>query len=158
MSLDDIGDKYPFELSGGMRQRAPSPAPAIGSPLLLMDRTVWRARPGQPRPPARRAAGCVGTAEPKTTVLFVTHDVDEALYLGQAGGHPRLQPHGQVIRRPEHVPFPRHRDRRALFASAEFQLLRTDCRNPGGRHPAPACAGIADAFIAARRVAAVHLP
>jgi len=88
--LDGVGDKRPHELSGGMRQRV-ALARALASalhqstgdeqPLLLMDepfsaldaitrdvlqselRTIWRT---------------TGTA-----VLFVTHDVREAVRLGQ---------------------------------------------------------------------------
>jgi NitT/TauT family transport system ATP-binding protein len=54
-------------------------------------------------------------------VVFVTHDVEEALYLGDRvvvlGSAP-----GRVIGELA-VPFPRPRQRRELFASREFQHL-----------------------------------
>ena len=84
MGLDDIGDKYPFELSGGMRQRAAiARALAIGSPLLLMDEPFGALDPVNRARLQDVLLDVWETAEPKTTVLFVTHDVDEALYLGQ---------------------------------------------------------------------------
>ena len=123
VGLDDIGDKYPFELSGGMRQRAAiARALAIGSPLLLMDEPFGALDPVNRARLQDVLLDVWETAEPKTTVLFVTHDVDEALYLGQRVVILGTSP-GRVIA-DLNVPFPRHRDRRALFASAEFQLLR----------------------------------
>jgi NitT/TauT family transport system ATP-binding protein len=127
VGLESAIGKYPFELSGGMRQRAAiARALALGSPLLLMD------EPFGALDPVNRAklqdllleiweAGSGGNS-PKKTIVFVTHDVDEALYLGDRvvilGSTP-----GRVIADLP-VEFPRHRDRRALFDSREFHELR----------------------------------
>jgi NitT/TauT family transport system ATP-binding protein len=127
VGLDSAIGKYPFELSGGMRQRAAiARALALGSPLLLMD------EPFGALDPVNRAklqdlvleiweAGS-GNNAPKKTVVFVTHDVDEALYLGDRvvilGSTP-----GRVIADLA-VEFPRHRDRRTLFTSDAFHNLR----------------------------------
>jgi NitT/TauT family transport system ATP-binding protein len=127
VGLEAAIGKYPFELSGGMRQRAAiARALALGSPLLLMD------EPFGALDPVNRArlqdllleiweAGS-GSNAPKKTIVFVTHDVDEALYLGDRvvilGSTP-----GRVIA-DLGVEFPRHRDRRALFSSDAFHELR----------------------------------
>lgn len=127
VGLESAIGKYPFELSGGMRQRAAiARALALGSPLLLMD------EPFGALDPVNRArlqdllleiweAGSANSA-PKKTIVFVTHDVDEALYLGDRvvilGSTP-----GRVIADLA-VEFPRHRDRRTLFNSDEFHQLR----------------------------------
>ena len=127
VGLESAIGKYPFELSGGMRQRAAiARALALGSPLLLMD------EPFGALDPVNRAklqdllleiweAGSVNTSV-RPTIVFVTHDVDEALYLGDRvvilGSTP-----GRVIADLP-VGFPRHRDRRALFDSHEFHELR----------------------------------
>jgi len=128
VGLEGAIGKYPFELSGGMRQRAAiARALALGSPLLLMD------EPFGALDPVNRArlqdlvleiweAGSGNNDAPKKTVVFVTHDVDEALYLGDRviilGSTP-----GRVIADLA-VEFPRHRDRRTLFSSAAFHELR----------------------------------
>jgi NitT/TauT family transport system ATP-binding protein len=127
VGLEAAIGKYPFELSGGMRQRAAiARALALGSPLLLMD------EPFGALDPVNRArlqdllleiweSGTDGTS-PRKTIVFVTHDVDEALYLGDRvvilGSTP-----GRVIADLP-VEFPRHRDRRTLFGSDTFHELR----------------------------------
>ena len=59
---------------------------------------------------------------PRKTILFVTHDIDEVLYLGDRvvvlGAAP-----GRVIASCV-VPFDRPRDWRGLFASSTFHQLR----------------------------------
>ena len=123
VGLEGAIGKYPFELSGGMRQRAAiARALAIGSPLLLMDEPFGALDPVN-RARLQDLLLEIWEAEtPKKTIVFVTHDVDEALYLGDRvvilGSTP-----GRVIADLP-VGFARHRDRRSLFDSEAFHTLR----------------------------------
>jgi len=123
VGLDAAIDKYPFELSGGMRQRAAiARALALGSPLLLMDEPFGALDPVNRARLQDLLLEIWEAASPKKTIVFVTHDVDEALYLGDRvvilGSTP-----GRVIADLP-VEFPRHRDRRSLFDSSAFHELR----------------------------------
>lgn len=84
VSLDEsVFKKYPFELSGGMRQRcAICRAFTLDPPVLLMDEpfgaldAITRARL------QRTILDLWRKDEPnRKTIIFVTHDVDEALLL-----------------------------------------------------------------------------
>ena len=123
VGLDSAIGKFPFELSGGMRQRgAIARALALGSPLLLMDEPFGALDPVNRARLQDLVLEIWESATPRTTIVFVTHDVDEALYLGDRvvilGSSP-----GRVISDLD-VPFPRHRDRRTLFKSHDFHTLR----------------------------------
>jgi len=123
VGLEAAIGKYPFELSGGMRQRAAiARALALGSPLLLMDEPFGALDPVNRARLQDLLLEIWEAATPKKTIVFVTHDVDEALYLGDRvvilGSTP-----GRVIADLP-VEFPRHRDRRALFDSDAFHHLR----------------------------------
>ena len=123
VGLDSAIDKYPFELSGGMRQRAAiARALALGSPLLLMDEPFGALDPVNRARLQDLLLEIWEAASPQKTIVFVTHDVDEALYLGDRvvilGSTP-----GRVIADLP-VEFPRHRDRRSLFDSTAFHDLR----------------------------------
>jgi ABC-type nitrate/sulfonate/bicarbonate transport system ATPase subunit len=78
--LEGFGDSYPSELSGGMRQRAALLRTVlIGRPALLLDEpfgsldAITRREMQDWLLERHRALG--------RTVLFITHDVDEAVYL-----------------------------------------------------------------------------
>jgi len=79
------GDRYPHELSGGERQRVGvARALAADPPVLLMDEPFGAVDPiGRERlqQQFRRLQQRLGT-----TVVFVTHDIDEAVRLGDRIG------------------------------------------------------------------------
>ncbi|MCG7426126.1 ABC transporter ATP-binding protein [Helcobacillus sp. ACRRO] len=78
--LEQFATAYPHQLSGGMRQRvAIARAFATGSPLLLMDEPLG-ALDAQTRMLMQEELLALWEAE-RTTVLMVTHDIDEAILL-----------------------------------------------------------------------------
>lgn len=81
MGLEAAQDSYPARLSGGMQQRV-AIARALMSrpPVLLMDEP-FGALDAQTREVMHDLILYVSSLE-KPTVVFVTHDVEEALYLG----------------------------------------------------------------------------
>ncbi|MGN0878526.1 MAG: ABC transporter ATP-binding protein [Oligosphaeraceae bacterium] len=125
VDLAGHADKLPGELSGGMRQRAAiARAIATNAPLLLMDEpfgaldAITRARQQDMLLQIWQSGG-----EQRKTVLFVTHDVDEALLLAS-----RVLVLGV---RPGHlaadiaIDLPRPRSRANALASERFHHLRT---------------------------------
>lgn len=82
VGLDDAGDKYPWQLSGGMQQRvAIARAVAYRPQILLMDEP-FAAVDAQTRADLEDLVRKIWK-ELGVTVLFVTHDIDESVYLGQ---------------------------------------------------------------------------
>lgn len=82
MGLSHVENSYPAELSGGMQQRvAIARALMVRPDVLLMDEP-FGALDAQTREVMHDLIRHVYLLE-KTTVIFVTHDVEEALYLGQ---------------------------------------------------------------------------
>jgi NitT/TauT family transport system ATP-binding protein len=80
LSTSDAG-KYPYQLSGGMQQRvAIAQALMMKSRVLLMDEAFSALDPGT-RASLQRLMRSVWQ-EQRTTVVFVTHNTAEALFLG----------------------------------------------------------------------------
>jgi NitT/TauT family transport system ATP-binding protein len=120
LGLRDFADAYPKTLSGGMKQRvAIGRAYAVNPEILLMDEP-FGALDAQTR--VQMQEQLLGVMErEKKTVLFITHAVEEAIYLG----------HRVIVltRRPARIledirislPYPRSSETRT---SARFNELR----------------------------------
>ena len=82
VGLGDVHDAYPWQLSGGMQQRvAIARAIAYEPALLLMDEP-FAAVDAQTRADLEDLIRSLWERL-GVTILFVTHDIDEAVYLGQ---------------------------------------------------------------------------
>ncbi len=79
--LQGFEDKYPYELSGGMRQRvAVARTLAVNPKVVLMDEP-FAALDAQTRITLGDELLRI-TTQIRSTVLFVTHNVEEAIFLG----------------------------------------------------------------------------
>ena len=82
MGLSHVVDAYPSELSGGMQQRVAIARALMSKPDVLLMDEPFGALDAQTREVMHDLMRYLYLLE-KITVVFVTHDVEEAIYLGQ---------------------------------------------------------------------------
>jgi NitT/TauT family transport system ATP-binding protein len=117
VGLTEFAESYPYELSGGMRQRvAVARALAINPGILLMDEP-FGALDAQTRNMMQRELLDIWQ-KTKKTIIFVTHSVDEAVFL--ADRIVVLTPRPGTIREVIPIDLPRPRDR----TSEDFLRIR----------------------------------
>jgi NitT/TauT family transport system ATP-binding protein len=125
VGLGDAGAKYPSELSGGMRQRvAIARAFALGAPIYLMDEPFGAVDAKNRIYLQDLLLRLWEEEEPKKTIVLVTHDIDEALYL--ADRVIVFSPSPGRIRRTLPVPFRRPRQRIHLIHDKRYIELRNN--------------------------------
>ena len=82
MGLTHVREYYPNQLSGGMQQRVAIARALMSRPQILLMDEPFGALDAQTREVMHDLILHVSKLE-KTTIVFVTHDVEEAIYLGQ---------------------------------------------------------------------------
>ncbi len=121
VGLTDAADKYPWQLSGGMQQRvAIARAVAYRPQILLMDEP-FAAVDAQTRADLEDLVRKLWK-ELGVTVLFVTHDIDESVYLGQRVIVLSNRP--TVVQDDVTIDLPDERDQLTTRADARFTELR----------------------------------
>jgi len=119
VGLKGFEKAYPYQLSGGMSQRVAIARALANRPEVLLLDEPFGALDALTRTRLQQELQRIWQAEGITAIL-VTHDVEEAVYLGDRVVV--MQPRPGRIKRIVDVPLARPRDR----ASAEFTALKDD--------------------------------
>ena len=125
MGLSAFADAYPNQLSGGMQQRVAIARALMPKPQILLMDEPFGALDAQTREVMHDLIRHVHRLE-KSTILFVTHDVEEAIYLG--GRIVLMAPRPGRIDSVYEVPLPAERDQ-DMKLSAEFLALKREILN-----------------------------
>lgn len=123
VGLSDHADKYPAQLSGGMQQRLQIARSLAQDPSVLLMDEPFGALDAMTRQSLQDEVLRIA-AERKATVLFVTHDLEEALYLGDRVIALYSNP-GRMARTVE-ISLPRPRNQLTTREHPEFLRLRRE--------------------------------
>jgi NitT/TauT family transport system ATP-binding protein len=121
MGLVPVADKHPNQLSGGMQQRVAIARALQGRPRILLMDEPFGALDAQTREVMHDLILHVSELE-RSTVIFVTHDVEEAIYLGRRVV--LMAPRPGRVDSTYDVPLPARRSQ-DMKRSPEFLQLRT---------------------------------
>ncbi len=122
IGLNKYVKAYPNQLSGGMQQRVAIARALMGKPAMLLMDEPFGALDAQTREVMHDLILHIHRIE-KTTIVFVTHDVDEAIYLGQRVI--LMQPRPGRIHSIYPIPLPVRRDQE-MKHSTEFRALKSE--------------------------------
>jgi len=122
MGLGHMASAYPGQLSGGMQQRVAIARALMSRPEILLMDEPFGALDAQTREVMHDLILHVFKLE-KATIVFVTHDVEEAVYLGQRVV--LLAPRPGRIDTIYEVPLPAERTQ-ALKHAPEFVALKRE--------------------------------
>ncbi|MFT3720679.1 ABC transporter ATP-binding protein [Pseudorhodoferax sp.] len=137
VGLQGFEKSWPHQISGGMAQRVAIARGLVNRPRVLLLDEPFGALDALTRARLQHELQRIWQAE-RITMLLVTHDVDEAVFLGDQVVV--MQPHPGRIRRIVDVDLPRPRHRSdARFIALRDDVLR-DFQDPAAadRPPAPA--------------------
>lgn len=134
VGLDPYENYYPKHLSGGMMQRAAIARAWIMHPTVLLMDEPFGALDAMTRRELQ-AELLRWWIHEKQTIIFITHDMDEALFLGERvlimGRHP-----GRVLKDvPIDFPYPRGPEIKVSSQFAEYERTLWDCLHDQGGIP-----------------------
>ncbi|PXY31004.1 ABC transporter ATP-binding protein [Prauserella muralis] len=123
VGLPGVGNKYPWQLSGGMQQRVSIARALARRPALLLMDEPFASVDAQTR---FELEDLLRTVQVKhgSTILLVTHDIDESVYLGDRVLVLSKSPASIVADLP--VELPAERDQIATRASSAFVSMRSE--------------------------------
>ncbi|MDB5546204.1 MAG: cmpD 2 [Hyphomicrobiales bacterium] len=121
VGLDGFGHKYPWELSGGMQQRTSLCRALIHNPRLLLLDEPFGALDAFTREDLWNVLQSLH-AEQRPTVILVTHDLREAVYLADTVYVFSARP-GEIIARTK-VPFARPRAMRVTYTPEFVDMVQ----------------------------------
>ena len=123
VGLKDHAHKFPGQLSGGMQQRLQIARCLAQDPEILLMDEPFGALDAMTRQQLQDEVLALA-AERNTTVFFVTHDLEEALYLGDRVV--ALLPNPGRLARIVDVPLARPRNQLATREHPDFLAMRRD--------------------------------
>ncbi|MCP5284778.1 MAG: ABC transporter ATP-binding protein [Burkholderiaceae bacterium] len=122
VGLKGFEQHYPKQLSGGMQQRTALARALANRPRMLLMDEPFGALDHQTRELMQELLLGIWEAE-RTTVLFVTHDIDEAVFMGSRVVVMSARPGRIKLDRPVPLPHPRHY---AMKTTPDFAALKAE--------------------------------
>lgn len=125
VGLDEFAGRAPYELSGGMQQRAAIARALVNEPNVLLMDEPFGALDALTR--ERLQEELLGIwRQTRKTVFFITHSVEEAVYLGTRVLVMSPRPGRVVLDRDVRVPELADADPQEIRASSAFAALREE--------------------------------
>ncbi len=131
VGLQDFANRKPYELSGGMKQRASLAKVLVNEPGMILMDEPFGALDALTRDKMQALIRRIWMKN-QSTVFFITHDVDEALSLGDES-HRHVQPprpHREGARHRLHLRHGRRQQRKRPL----LQAIHDDARIDPERH------------------------
>ncbi|MDX2290274.1 MAG: ABC transporter ATP-binding protein [Hyphomicrobiaceae bacterium] len=125
VGLTKFAKRYPSELSGGMQQRVGIARALANYPRVLLMDEPFGALDSQTRHVMQESLLKIWN-EFRITVLFVTHDIDEAVFLGDRVLVMSASPGRIIADIPVDLPRPRHAD---MAVEGRFIRLKKLCHD-----------------------------
>ncbi|MBI5258904.1 MAG: ABC transporter ATP-binding protein [Burkholderiales bacterium] len=122
VGLQGFAHHYPKQLSGGMQQRTALARALANRPRMLLMDEPFGALDHQTRELMQELLLGIWEAE-TTTVLFVTHDIDEAVFMGSRVMVMSARPGRIKLDRTVPLPHPRHY---SVKTTPEFAALKAE--------------------------------
>ena len=125
VGLQDFAHHFPKQLSGGMQQRTALARALANNPRILLMDEPFGALDHQTRELMQELLQDIWQSQRKT-VLFVTHDIDEAIFMGNRVVVMSARPGRIKCDLPVDLPYPRHYSVKTTAAFSELKARLTE--------------------------------